>query len=186
MKHIGPVDLQFETQPLYDELRLHPEIWNEIPFRTDFPGSPHREVDDIWVRYNSLENYHGDGVEFNSEHESVWYPVIQKIPTARLLAIELARLLDAERLGGVLITRIPARRQVYPHIDKGWHAGYYSKYIIQVASARGQSFCFADGEFPSETGDCYWFDNSVSHWVLNNSDVERISLIVCIRRPTCH
>jgi len=30
-------------------------------------------------------------------------------------------------------------------------------------------------------GDAWWFDNSVVHWVENNTDSDRIAMIVCIR-----
>jgi hypothetical protein len=176
---------RFEVAPLMAELDQHPEIWNAIPYRTKFEGSPHREVDDIWVRYRPLGEWDG-GAHFNDEHESKWYPVVGTIPTARLLAIELAARLDAERLGGVLITRVPAGKQVYPHIDKGWHARFYEKFIIQIAAAPDQAFYFEDGQLAARPGDCYWFDNSASHWVVNPTSEDRVSLIICLRRPECH
>lgn len=185
MLHIGMLEGKFDVSFLRDELRNHPEVWNEIPYRTRFDKSPHREVDDVWVRYRALEEWDG-GAHFNDSHQSVWYPVTQKIPSARFLAMELCARLEGERLGGVLITRIPPHKQVYPHVDSGWHAHYYDKFVIQIASAPGQEFCFAEGGLESSPGDCYWFDNSVSHWVTNPTSEERISLIVCIRRNVCH
>jgi mannose-6-phosphate isomerase-like protein (cupin superfamily) len=167
-------------------LDFHPEIWNEIPYRTRFPESPHREVDDVWVRYNALENYTGDGAAFNAPHTSVWYPVVDKLPSARLLALELYQRLEGERLGGVLITRIPPYKQVYPHVDPGWHARFYEKFVIQLRGNGLQAFCFEGEELSVQSGECYWFDNSVPHWVTNESYSDRISLIVCIRRPQCH
>jgi hypothetical protein len=185
LEHIGMLSEKFNIQPLRDELRSHPEIWDTIPYRVAFAGSPHREVQDIWVRYNDLRNWDG-GAHFNDAHRSVWYPVVDKIPSARLLSISLLSRLDGEQLGGVLITRVPAHKQVYPHVDSGWHARFYEKFIIQIASAPGQSFCFEDGRLGAEPGECYWFDNAFKHWVVNPTDQERISLIICLRRSKCH
>lgn len=186
MKHIKMLDERFGVGELRRELDDNPEVWNTIPLRTRFESSPHREVDDVWVRYNSLKNWHGDAAAFNSEHVSVWYPVVIALPSARLLAMELQCRLGAERMGAVLITRVPAGGQVYPHVDPGWHARYYEKFVIQVASSPGQKFCFEDGGLESEPGDCYWFDNQFPHWVVNPTDQDRISLIVCLRRDQCH
>jgi Aspartyl/Asparaginyl beta-hydroxylase len=186
MNHLRMTDLTFNVEPLHAQLRRNPQIWNQIPYRTQFAWSPHREVDDIWVRYNALENFTGDGPAFNSEHRSVWYPVISQIPEAKLLALELFSLVAGERLGGVLITRVPAGKQVYPHTDPGWHARYYEKFIIQVTGNDRQRFCFKDEELVAQPGQCYWFDNQFEHWVVNDSDEDRISLIVCLRRETCH
>jgi len=87
------------------------------------------------------------------------------------------------RLGGVLITRIPAGKTCKPHEDKGWHADFYKdKYAIQITSAPGQRFCFDDIEFESKPGDVYWFNNSFKHWVPNPTPYERITMIVCITK----
>lgn len=85
-------------------------------------------------------------------------------------------------MGGVLITRIPAGKQVYPHIDEGWHAGHYEKFAIQVKGNKEQAFCFNKESLSPETGDVFWFRNDVPHWVTNFSEEERITLICCIRR----
>lgn len=170
---------RFDVAPLAHELAAHPEVWNEHRWRTEHPRSPHREVDDVWVRYNALENL---GDHFNDPHESVWYPVIDKLPAAKHLATEVATLSGHAKLGGVLITRVPVGKRVYPHIDQGWHAGYYEKIGIQIAGHYDQAFCFDRERLSAQTGEAYWFRNDVSHWVTNDSDEDRITLIVCIRR----
>lgn len=115
-------------------------------------------------------------------HESVWYPVIRSLPSLKSLIFETMRYFECERLGGVLITRIPPGGEVKPHRDGGWHATYYEKIAVQLKSAPGQAFCYADGQFECEPGTVYAFDNSQEHWVSNRSDVERITCIICVKR----
>lgn len=167
---------------LVKQLDAHPEAWNTHTQRTAAYATPHKQVDDIWVRYNDWANFDGDRVAFNDEHTSVWYPVVGKIPDAWSLARRVMRLVNGRRLGGVLITRIPPGGEVKPHIDTGWHAGYYEKFAVQIKGNKEQAFCFEDGELRPEPGDLYTFDNSRTHWVRNDSDHERITLIICIRR----
>lgn len=88
---------------------------------------------------------------------------------------------QGERLGGVLITRIPPGCMVRPHIDTGWHATYYDKYAIQLRGNGKQAFHFNDTSLSAMPGDLYTFDNSKLHWVTNESDEERMTLIICIR-----
>ena len=88
----------------------------------------------------------------------------------------------AERLGGVLITKIPAGMECKPHVDGGWHAGHYEKYGIQIASAPGQRFCFEGESLETRPGDVFWFDNSHTHWVTNDTEHDRITLIVTLKR----
>lgn len=181
--NIAPVGIHaFDVEPIIKELDAHPEVWNEIKLRTEPPTSPHREVDDIWIRYNPLSNYQGDMSAFNGPHVGEWYPVVDKLPSVKLLCEALQELLQASEIGAVLITRVPPGKQVYPHVDGGWHAATFEKFCIQVKGNKDQAFCFDGEELRAEPGDVYWFDNSKSHWVINQSDSERISLIVCLRR----
>lgn len=172
----------FDVKPLRDQLAQHPGVWNRHTTRTDAYETPHKAVSDIWVRYNAWENFAGDAAAFNDEHESSWYPVIHEIPAAWSLARRVMRHVRGTKLGGVLITRIPPGGEVAPHIDRGWHAGYYDKYAVQVAGNAQQAFCFEDSDLRPDPGDLYTFDNSRLHWVTNQSDSERITLIICIRR----
>lgn len=186
--HIGFIPYTFDPTPLLAELAEHPEVWNEITHRTAHPNSPHREVSDIWVRYNDLKNFNGNMARFNGPHKSVWYPVSEKLPSVKALSEELAEALEAECLGGILITKVPAYKQVYPHADSGWHAGFYQKVGMQLAGNEDQAFCFDDGELSAMPGETYWFDNHVRHWVRNDSSEDRITLIVTLKweQPTCH
>lgn len=161
--------------PLLWALQANPQLWNEHSGRTKPADSPHREIDDIWVRYAP------EGSSGAEPHDSIWYPSAEFLPV-REIVFPLMSMLDGERLGGVLITRIKAGHACYPHIDQGWHARYYSKVAVQVQSAPGQFFCFEGERLESKPGDIYTFDNSFSHWVTNNTEHDRITLIVCIKR----
>lgn len=162
--------------PLWWALQEHPEFWNQYPDRTAHPDSPHHGVDDIWARFAAPEV-----ADKQQPHESVWYPCADVLPV-REIAMRLMAYVGGERLGGVLITRIPPGGEVKPHTDPGWHARYYEKFAVQVASAPGQAFCFDGEQLESRPGDIYWFDNSHVHWVTNPTQHERITAIFCIKR----
>jgi quercetin dioxygenase-like cupin family protein len=98
------------------------------------------------------------------------------------LARKVFRRVHGKRLGGVLITRIPPGGEVKPHKDTGWHAGFYEKFAVQVASNEGQAFCFESDELRPMPGDLYTFQNHVLHWVTNPTPEERITMIVCVKR----
>jgi uncharacterized RmlC-like cupin family protein len=171
----------YKTGRTFDVSRLREELtgWNAITHRTEHPASPHREVSDIWLRYNDYANYDGNMARFNAPHESVWYPIAAHMPEAKRISLEVA---DGHRLGAVLITRIRAGDQVYPHIDVGWHASFYEKFAVQIQGDERQSFHVEHESLITVTGDEFYFNNSKPHWVLNNSDDERITMIVCVRR----
>lgn len=171
-----PVRFPLDVAHLAAELDAHPEAWNERRMRTEIAGSPHREIDDIWARYNVPER-----AAIDEPHAAVWYPVVDKLPSVGPLVCELAYRLEAATIGGVLITRVPAGAQVHWHSDRGWHAGAHRKFCVCVRANQEQTFEFEDEQMRSESGDCFEFENAYPHRVLNPSDEPRISLIVCLR-----
>ena len=166
---------------LVSQLRANPQLWNDFDLRTNHPQSPHRELSDIFVRYNAREHFEGDRQSFNGPHTSVWWPAFDRLPAVKQIVFDLMHHLEGEQLGMVLITKIPAHTQCYPHTDNGWHAGFYDKYAVQLASVEDQSFVVDGVSLSAQPGECYWFDNSRKHWVINDSDEDRMTLIVCIR-----
>ena len=181
MSKIMTIASGVDVMPLVLQVERNPELWDEWTLRTEATDSPHHTSSDIWLRYNDKANFNGDKAEFNGEHDSVWYPAAQKLPALRDIVFNLMARVRGERLGGIWVTKIPPGKSVLPHVDGGWHAGHYDKYAVQLKSAPGQSFNFEGERLESKPGDVYWFDNSYAHWVLNDSDQERMTLIVCIK-----
>jgi hypothetical protein len=173
VKNIKLLPQRFDVAAVQAEL-ASTDAWNKYPWRTNHPKSPHREVSDIWLRYNAIDNL---GPHFNDPHEAVWYDF--DLPETTALAKAVSQ--GAKRLGGVLITKVPAGAQVYPHVDYGWHALYYQKIAVQIQGNEEQAFCYDDGQLSALPGESYWFDNQAPHWVKNNSPQDRITLICCMR-----
>lgn len=177
------LDHRFDVSGVLKELRAHPELWNQHTLRTDRYNTPHSEVSDIWVRFNKWENFDGDGYKFTCEpHVSSWYPCIEFLPSVEKIVLDVMELVGGAELGGVLITKIPPGGEVKPHVDSGWHAEHYEKFAVQIIGGKDQAFCFESDELRPEDGDLYTFDNSKLHWVKNESDHDRITLIICIAR----
>lgn len=156
-------------------LAEHPELWNQRTERTAAFDSPHHGLDDIWARFADPKTMREDG-----SHDSVWYPCADVLPV-REIVHPLMAAVRGERLGGVLITRIKPGQVCKPHTDPGWHARYYDKFAVQIEAAPEQAFHFVGQSLVTKPGDVYWFDNSHTHWVTNDSQVDRITLIVCIK-----
>lgn len=170
--------------PLLREIKEHPELWNRYDLRTR-GDSPHREVDDIWLRYRDYSELDEDNPEsFSDWHVSQWYAAASILKSAKPLIENIFTLVGGDELGGCLITRIPPGKQVYPHTDAGrWHSEYYlCKYLLLLQSAPGQTFEFGEHKHEGEAGDLFIFDNRPVHSVVNDSDIDRISLIMAVRK----
>lgn len=182
MRNLVKIAAGLDTAPLLLELARQPRLWNRRGFRKDLPA--HREMDDIWLRYNDEKPYResGDYSTFNDEHESVFYPEWFALPSARPLVYGIMARVQATRLGGVLITRIPAGGSIAPHVDGGWHATYYNTKLYVVLQSNPQCVNRVGEErVAMAPGEVWYFDNTIEHDVVNEGPDDRMTLIVCLR-----
>lgn len=185
MKYFLKVSENMNVRPLQWQLAAHPELWDQHRRRKDAPGTPHSRMSDIWVRYNDIEPFEksGDFSKFNDQHFPVWYPAYSILPALKPLILEIMTLTEGEHLGGVLITRIPPSEGIREHVDRGWHVEFYDKFYLSVKSSPGAKFICHEGETETlepAVGECWRFDNRLPHSVKNESNEDRITLIVCI------
>ncbi|CAG4900827.1 aspartyl/asparaginyl beta-hydroxylase domain-containing protein [Paraburkholderia saeva] len=169
--------------PLLAELARSPQLWDQNTLRTTHPQTPHKQVSDIWLRFNDLSLYEkdGDAKHVIDEHESINYPAFSQLPAARALIFALMARVQGERLGRCLITRLAPGRKIDAHVDGGFHAAYYDRYHIALQSLPGSTFRAGDETVCMRPGEVWWFDNAQEHEVFNNSADDRIHLIMDIK-----
>lgn len=174
MQQIAKLTDGLPVEGMRQSLSDHPDLWDTNKDRTADPESPHFGLHDMWCRFTP------PGLNANQPHESIWYPSADILPV-RDLVYPLMSMCRGDELGGVLITKIPAGKMCRPHSDHTWHAGRYEKFGVQIQSAPGQAFHFKGESLVTQPGDLFWFNNSQTHWVTNESEFDRITMIVCIR-----
>lgn len=159
---------------------LRSDLWNQNPLRRVAPGSPHTQVDDIWLRFNEIPD---DPATVIDDHESINYPAWFQLPEAQAICLDLMRQVRGERLGRVLITRLLPGKSIAPHVDGGSSATYYDRYHVVLQGLPGSLFRCGDEQVCMRSGEVWWFNNAVEHEIVNNSADDRIHMIVDIR--TC-
>lgn len=165
-------------------LKKHPNLWNQRTLRKELLDSPHLEISDIWVRYNddSDAKKSGNYSHFHDEHYPIWYPTIHILHPIRQIALALMAKMGGVHLGGILITKIPPGGMVAPHVDKNWHADFFNCKLYVPLQTNPHCVNRCEDEFVvMNTGDCWYFDNSVEHEVRNGGNDDRITLIICMR-----
>jgi hypothetical protein len=167
-----------DVSDIINEVNNNPDLWDKHPYRRIAPNSPHKEMTDIWIRTNTLESV---GKNWAEVHYPIWYEAAEKLPAIKDFCFDLMYWLKGEALGHVMITKIPSGSKIDRHKDLAWHAQFFDKFYLQLQGAEGQTFSTDDHEFTSKTGDLYWLNNQRDHWVINNSDVDRMTLIVCVK-----
>lgn len=177
MRNFQCLATSVDTIPLLNAIMRNPDLWNQNTLRTTHPGTVHSQVDDIWLRFNDVNNPD----EVIDDTECINYPAWYVLPQARDLIFNLMRRVEGERLGRVLVTRLAPGCKIDPHEDHGAPATYYDRFHIVLNSAPGCLFRAGDETSQMAVGSVWWFDNKQEHEVINNSRDDRIHLIVDIR-----
>lgn len=166
-------------EPAYIQLIQQPKLWNQNSLRTQHIGTMHAEVDDIWLRFNNIE---GDLSNILNDLECQWYEAKDKLSKVVDLIFDLSAKERATRIGRCMLSRLPPGGRVYRHTDGGDYPNYYERYHIILQGAPGNLF-FCGHEYTEMlTGQIWWFQNLIEHEVFNNSDKDRIHLIVDLRQ----
>ena len=175
--------------PLMLAISTKHHLWNEYTLRTqaiierngETIETPHREIDDIWLRMNSMENC-------TDRRESVNYPALAELPEARKLINAVMADVSGERIGRCMISRLAPGMRIYPHVDIGDdlsiyydNEAYYSRFHVVLQGLPGSLFYCGDESVNMKTGEVWWFDNTVEHEVVNNSADDRIHMVIDIR-----
>jgi len=166
-----------DVLPLLHQLQTQPELWNADRVRTTYPGTPHAEVDDILLRFNPPGTFE----EVVDSRDCVNYPAFGQLVHALPIITALMVRVQGERLGRVIITRLPAGAQIAPHADEGAPATYYERYQLTLQAQPGVVFRAGDEQVFMEPGTIWWFDNKQRHSVENHSPDDRIAMIIDIR-----
>jgi len=175
-----------EVLPLLLAVQQKPYLWNQHTLRTTHAGTPHAEVEDIWLRFNDITPLDGmaDTIEnrqkFLDQHESICYPAWHELPEAQSVVHKLNTIVKGFRIGRVLLTKLAPGKRIYKHVDSGDHARYYERFHVVIQATPGCLFIAGGETVTMRTGEVWWFQNQAEHEVVNNGTDDRIHLIVDI------
>ncbi|PRX32266.1 aspartyl/asparaginyl beta-hydroxylase [Paraburkholderia sp. BL18I3N2] len=184
MRNLVKIAGGIDTAPTLLAIARQPGLWNRHTVRTEGDGNPHADVSDIWLRYNDVKPYKaaGDFTGFNDPHDAIFYPEWYALPQLRPIVFGLMARVEGTRLGGVLITKIPAGKRVLPHADDSWHVRHFNTKLYVPLQSNPRCWNRVENEVVSMApGDVWYFDNTKEHEVVNEGDDDRITLIVSIR-----
>lgn len=182
---LPPVD----TTNLMLNIKRHPELWKEDTFLRDYPQGPFGEIESIMLRFpekrvfeqeEELEKYRRGESQFD-QHESIDYPAFSVLSEARTIVFGLMAFVQGERLGRVMINKIAPGGRIYPHADTPEHTDYYTRFHVVLQSSPGCFLRAGEEQIEMKTGDVFWFNNKLEHEVVNNSALDRISMVVDIK-----
>lgn len=179
MKNFLRISEKAHTMPILLGIHTKPELWDQNKLRTTHPDSPHKECSDIWLMFNDIEQDNAAAVV--NDREVVPYAGWYALPEARDLVLDLMRMAGGTRLGRVIISKLPPGKIISPHVDGGAPAEYFTRFQVCLQSRPGCIFQIEDEAVQFAPGEIWRINNRALHSVVNNSDDDRIAMVVDIR-----
>ena len=162
MIHFTKICDGIDVEPLREQIKAQPLLWDAHRERTGFKGSPFEGTSDQWLRCRAPGELK-EAKSFREPHWCVNYPSWDALPAAQEIVFDLMRKVRAVHLGGVLLTRIPAGGRIAPHSDAGsWHAEAMTMkiYVPIVANSECVNYCGGESMVISE-GEAVAFNNLI-------------------------
>lgn len=79
-------------------------------------------------------------------------------------------------IGKIFFSKLSANCEIDLHTDEGKYFDYYDRFHF-VIQGTNNIFHIRDEDIMLEVGHMYWVNNHVPHWLINNSNEDRINLI---------
>lgn len=162
------------------------DVWKEDTYLRDYPQGPFGDTESIILRFPPRSVHETEEALKNhlanfDQHECVDQNIFKQMPEVRNLIFNLMAAVQGERLGRCIINKLRPGGRIYPHADTATHAEYYDRFHIVLQAGAGSIFTCGDEQANMQTGEIWWFNNSLTHEVVNNGANDRIHLVVDIR-----
>lgn len=168
-----------DVTPLRHAIQTNPDLWDKNTLRTAHPESPHTAVSDMWVFFNAVDPLNPSATI--DAVQTFPYEAWSRLPQLRPLVFDILRRVEGTQLGRVLITRLPPGKEIPLHVDEGAPATFFTRYHLAVQNRPGSLFRIEDEVVQMKPGELWLVNNCAEHGVVNNSDDDRIVLILDIR-----
>lgn len=165
--------------PLLVNLASHQELWNTNRLRKDTPGSPHAEADDVWLRFQDFQP--DNPVTVLSDPITIPYAGWIVLTEAKDICLNVMRRVNGIQLGRVLITRLAPGKQIPLHKDEGPVAMMYQRFQLALQSGPGCVIFSGQEQLMMQPGEVWWMNNREPHGVVNNSELERLAMVIDVR-----
>lgn len=161
---------------LADALVTYGALFEDLTFRQDAPGSPHRDTKTIYLRMPPVITLQSIFEGF----EVVDYPACDIAPFREGMA-DIARVAGGSLARAMIISLAPGGR-ITPHIDEGAYAEATHRYHLPVVSNESAWLRVGSDQRFLVPGTLTWFNKHRLHSGANEGATDRIHLVVDLWR----
>lgn len=183
MKHLKLIEKGIDVKPFLREIENNAELWFLDTSRQDKIAVQrethaialrcHGETagEDSRIRRAKPLGYHGRPT-----------PDSARFPLTSEYVDQLARSMSAT-MGRCVLARLEPNGTVYPHADDGLYWLLRDRYHLTLKSVKGSRFNVGGEEVVMQEGELWWFDHTATHEAFNDSDEERVHIILDVMSP---
>lgn len=178
MKHFKLVDKDVPVDGLLEEVTKNHELW--------FVDTTRQEtIDKQRETYAITLRSHADQAQLDSRvrrampfgYKGRPSAMTDQFPVASKYVDDFIR--DKRgKPGRVVMTNLRPNGTIYPHTDDGLYWLLRDRYHLVIKSAKGSHFKAGGEEVRMQEGELWWFDPTVEHEAFNDSDEDRIHIII--------
>jgi hypothetical protein len=183
MKHFERVGALVDVEPFLTEICSRPDLWETDTSRQKAKPAQ-RETQAICIRGQGAKAVLDSEARQKNPIRYRGGPTAMSpfFPIAEEFVEKLVESMNGS-MGRAVIARLRPRGRIHPHFDDRLYWILRDRYHLVIKSPAGSYFRAGDEEMRMEEGELWWFDHTVEHDVYNDSDEERIHIIVDVLSP---
>lgn len=180
MKYFKRLEFGIDVAPFLTEIGAHPELWDSDPSR-QLAKPAQRETHAICIRAQGGEAILDSAARQENPIGYRGQPTSLSafFPAAEGFVENLAHDMRGA-MGRAVIARLRPHGTIHPHLDDRLYWLLRDRYHLVIKSVTGSHFRAGGEEVRMRQGELWWFDPTVEHSAFNESDQERIHIIVDI------
>ncbi len=183
MQHFERVAEGIDTGPFTEEIAANSELWSVDTSRQE-KITTQRETETITLRSHAPQASLDSRVRRAKPIRYRGQPstMSSHFPLASAFVDQLVRSMDGA-MGRAVMTKLRPHGTIFPHTDDGLYWLLRDRYHLVLKSAAGSHFKAGGEEVRMREGELWWFDPTVPHEAFNESDEDRIHVIVDVLSP---
>jgi len=166
----------FNIDNIRNEVEKLSDEWNLDKFRQNarYPErrNPHLYTHTFTIQNHSIDWNFGDKVESEVKHAGLLSVVGDIVKDLELMC--------GGPSGRVLLIKLSANKDVSEHTDKGDYLSTVRRFHIPIITNDLVSYTVNGERINMKEGECWEINNLKSHSVLNDSDTDRVHLLIDI------
>ncbi len=174
MKNFKKFLTNVPIEKFLEEVEINDFLWKEYRFRSEYKGSVHCDTDCIVLRAQEVIGTPSE----KDVVECINFPNMQYFPVIEDYLEDIKELFNVKEFGRVFLVKLYPGGMVKPHIDQGRYAEAGHRIHLVLQSDEGNTFTCGSETVHMKPGELWWFDHEVVHYVNNNSNRDRIHLLI--------